>query len=143
MSMLGLLYCVTIFNYLKLGVIVMEKFLELEGGYLVIAFVILAVTLFVTTRPFFTPMALKKGMLFVTLFLALAIGLHFKITTDRMVEVKSAFNEGKVIICESRATRKVAQSVDIDTNRSWSLKGDIFTSPNYNRSFHSARCLVK
>ncbi len=121
----------------------MEKFLELEGGYLVIAFVILAVTLFVTTRPFFTKSAIKKGMLSVTLFLALAIGLHYKITTDRMAEVKLAFSEGKTVICESRATRKVAQSVDIDKSREWVLEGDIFSSPNYSRPFHSARCLVK
>ncbi|MBU1667173.1 hypothetical protein KKC13_02075 [bacterium] len=121
----------------------MENFLELEGGYLVIAFVILSVTLFVTTRPFFTRTAIKKGMLGVTIFLALAIGLHFKLTTDRMSKVKTAFNEGKTIICESRATRKVAQSIDIDKSRDWSLEGDIFTSPNYSRPFHSARCLVK
>jgi hypothetical protein len=121
----------------------MEKFLELEGGYLVIAFFVLAVTLFVTTRPLFTQYAIKKGMLSVGLFLALVIGLHYKITIDRMFEVKSAFAEGKTIICESRATRKVAQSVDIDKTREWSLEGDIFSSPNYDRSFHAARCLVK
>lgn len=121
----------------------MEKFLELEGGYLVIAFFVLAVTLFVTTRPLFTRYAIKKGMLSVGLFLALVIGLHYKITIDRMFEVKSAFAEGKTIICESRATRKVAQSVDIDKTREWSLEGDIFSSPNYDRPFHTARCLVK
>ncbi len=121
----------------------MEKFLELEGGYLFISFVILAVTLFVTTRPFMSKGALKKGMMWVSLVLAFFIGLHFKITTDRMSEVKSAFNKGKTIICESRALRKVAQSVDINKNRDWKLEGDIFTSPNYSRPFHTARCIVK
>lgn len=143
MSMVSLFYCVTIFNYIKLGAIVMQKFLELEGGYLVIAFFILAVTLFVTTRPFFHKGVVKKGLLSVGLFLALAIGLHYKVTTDRMSRVKTAFNAGKTIICESRASRKVAQSVDINKNREWSLEGDIFTSPNYSRPFHTARCLVK
>jgi len=121
----------------------MQKFLELEGGYLVIATLILLVTLFVSTRPFFTKGALKKGMLSVTLFLSVAIGLHFKITTDRMYEVKSSFNEGKIIICESRARRKVAQSVDISKANEWSIDGDVFVSPNYSRPFHTARCLVK
>jgi len=121
----------------------MEKFLELEGAYLVIGFIILAITLFVTTRPFFTPSAIKKGMLSVSLFLAMAIGLHFYITTTRMHDVKLAFNEGKTIICESRAQRKVAQSVDIVKKNEWQLEGDLFTSPHYSRPFHTARCLVK
>ena len=121
----------------------MAKFLELEGGYLFIAFVILAVTLFVSTRPFMSKGALKKGMFWVSLVLAFFIGLHFKITTNRMSEVKTAFNQGKTVICESRAMRKVAQSVDINKNREWKLEGDIFVSPNYSRVFHTARCLVK
>jgi len=121
----------------------MEKFLELEGGYLFISFVILAVTLFVTTRPFMSKGALKKGMMWVILVLSFFIGLHFKITTDRMNDVKTAFNQGKTVICESRALRKVAQSVDINKNREWLLEGDIFTSPNYSRPFHTARCIVK
>jgi len=121
----------------------MEKFLELEGGYLFIGFVILLVTLFVTTRPFMSKGALKKGVGWVLVVLSFFIGLHFKITTDRMTEVKSAFKEGKTIICESRATRKVAQSVDVSISNEWLLEGDLFRSPNYSRPFHSARCLVK
>jgi len=121
----------------------MEKFLELEAGYLVIATIILAVTLFVTTRPFFGKGAVKKGLFYVGVFLAFAIGTHYKITTDRMNEVKQAFKEGKMIICESRATRKVAQSVDVDINREWTLEEDVFASPHYGRVFHSARCLIK
>ncbi len=121
----------------------MEKFLELEAGYLVIGFFILSITLFVTTRPFFSKGAVKKGLSYVTLFLALTIGMHYKITTDRMDSVKSAFREGKTIICESRATRKVAQSVDVNIAREWILDGDVFSSVNYGRVFHTARCLVK
>lgn len=121
----------------------MEKFLELEAGYLFIALVILLITLFVTTRPFFRKGAVLKGFIFVGMFLVFAIGMHYKITTDRMARVKSAFNEGKTVICESRATRKVAQSVDVNKNKEWILEGDVFSSVNYGRVFHSARCLVK
>ncbi|SFV69430.1 hypothetical protein MNB_SV-14-945 [hydrothermal vent metagenome] len=121
----------------------MEKFLELEAGYLVIGLVILLITLFVTTRPFFKKGAVLKGLISVGIFLAFAIGMHYKITTDRMASVKSAFKEGKTIICESRATRKVAQSVDVNINREWVLEGDVFSSVNYGRVFHTARCLVK
>ena len=120
----------------------MGKFLELEAGYLFIGFVILMVTLFVSTRPFFGKGAVKRGMLSVGLFLAIAIGTHFYVTTSRMVEVKAAFNEGKDVICESRATRKVAQSVDVNIHKEWRLEGDVFASPNYSRVFHSARCIL-
>ena len=121
----------------------MGKFLELEAGYLFIGFVVLAVTLFVSTRPFFAKGSYKKALLSVGIFWAIAISFHFKITIDRMSEVKEAFKAEKIIICESRATRKVAQSVDVDINNEWSLEGDVFSSPNYNRVFHSARCLIK
>jgi predicted membrane chloride channel (bestrophin family) len=126
-----------------IGVTIMGKFLELEGGYLVIALVILLVTLFVGSRPMFKKGSALKGVLVVSAVLALFIGLHHKVTTDRMAEVKEAFSKGKVIICESRMQRKVAQSIDVDKSREWVLEGDLFTSPNYSRPFHTARCLVK
>lgn len=121
----------------------MGKFLELEGGYLVIALVILLVTLFVGSRPMFKKGSAPKALLVVGFVLAIFIGLHHKVTTERMAEVKEAFSQGKVIICESRMQRKVAQSVDVDKSREWVLNGDLFTSPHYSRPFHSARCLVK
>jgi len=121
----------------------MEKFLELEAGYLFIGSFILLVTLFVTTRPFFKKGAVLKGFISVGIFLVITIGMHYKITTERMASVKSAFKEGKTVICESRATRKVAQSVDVNINREWTLEGDVFSSVNYGRVFHTARCLVK
>ena len=120
----------------------MGKFLELEAGYLFIGFIILAVTLFVSTRPFFGKGAVKRSLLSVGLFLTLAIGMHFYVTTSRMAEVKAAFKEGKDIICESRATRKVAQSVNVNINNEWRLEGDVFASPNYSRVFHTARCIL-
>jgi predicted membrane chloride channel (bestrophin family) len=130
--------------FLKIiGVSVMGKFLELEGGYLVIALIILLVTLFVGSRPMFKKGSAPKALLVVASVLAVFIGLHYKVTTDRMVEVKEAFLEGKIVICESRMQRKVAQSVDIAKSREWVLEGDLFISPNYSRSFHTARCIVK
>jgi len=121
----------------------MGKFLELEGGYLVIALIILLVTLFVGSRPMFKKGSAPRALLVVGAVLAVFIGLHHKVTTDRMSEVKEAFSKGKVIICESRMQRKAAQSVDISKSREWVLEGDLFISPNYSRPFHTARCLVK
>jgi len=121
----------------------MQKFFILEGGYLVIAFIIILITLFVTTRPFMSKRALKTGMISVTVVLSFFIASHYYITTSRMAEVRSAFEEDRVVICESRMQRKVAQSVRIQKSNEWSMDGDNFTSPNYTRVFHSARCIVK
>ena len=121
----------------------MQKFFILEGGYLILGFIIILVTLFVTTRPFMAKGAVKKGMIGVVLVLALFIGSHFLITTNRMAAVKSAFEDDQIIICESRMERKAAQSVMIQKSNEWSMEGDNFVSPNYTRPFYSARCIVK
>ncbi len=86
--------------------------------------------------------SLKKGLFWVFLTISFFIFLHFSITTNRMKEVREAFNNGDVIICESRATRKVAQSVKIQKSNQWTLENDNFKSPNYNRVFFIARCII-
>ena len=121
----------------------MNEFLTLEGAYLFFAFVILAVTVFVATRPFMSKGALKKGLIWVSLFLAIAIALHFYITKSRMSEVATAFKSGKEVLCENRVYRKGANFITIKDNGEWSLKNDYFVSPNYTRDFFLARCIVK
>ncbi len=121
----------------------MENFFYLEGAYLILGGVILLITLFVTTRPFMSKGSVKRGLFWVTLVLAIFIGGHYKITTDRMAEVKEAFENGKTIICESRMQRKVAQSINIQKSNNWTLEGDNFVSPNYSRPFFIARCIVE
>ena len=121
----------------------MKNFLFLEGAYLILGGIILLITLFVSTRPFMAKGAWKKGLLWVSLVLAVMIGAHYKITTDRMEAVKKAFEEGKTILCESRMQRKVAQVVYIKKDNDWRLEGDDFVSPNYVRPFFSARCIVE
>lgn len=121
----------------------MNDFFYLEGAYLILGAFALLITLFVTTRPFMSKGAVKKGLLGVFLVIAVMVGAHYKITSNRITEVTLAFNEDKVIICESRATRKVAQSVFIQKSREWSLKESNFISPNYSRPFFIARCIVK
>jgi len=121
----------------------MEKFFILEGGYLVIGLAIILITLFVTTRPFMAKGAVKKGMIGVVLVLALFIGAHFFVTTNRMAAVKNAFENDQIVICESRMQRKAAQAVMVQKSLEWSMEGDNFVSPNYVRPFYSARCIVK
>jgi len=120
-----------------------QKFFILEGGYLFIALFILAITLFVTTRPFMPKGSVRKGLISVGIVLTIFIGAHFYITISRMAEVKQAFEEGKTILCESRLLRKAAQSVTIKKENEWRMEGDNFISPNYSRPFYSARCIVE
>ncbi|WP_457597118.1 hypothetical protein [Hydrogenimonas sp.] len=120
----------------------MKEFFYIEGAYLILGAIVLLITLFVTTRPFMGPGAVKKGMAGVSLFLALAIGAHYWVTTSRMAEVKAAFEAGKPVICESRLIRKGAQSLIIRKKLGWRLEGDYFVSDHYVRPFFTARCVV-
>ena len=120
----------------------MGKFFYIEGAYLILGGIILLVTLFVTTRPFMGKGAVKKGLPGGGLFLIVAIGLHYWLTTSRMKEVEAAFLAGKAIICESRMNRKAAQSLILKKENGWRLEGDYFYSDAYTRPFFAARCLV-
>jgi membrane-bound ClpP family serine protease len=122
----------------------MDTFIQLEGGYLAIGLFILGVAIFVGTRPFVgNGQAWKKIVPFVLITLSGFIMAHYFVTTSRMADVKARFNSGGAVICESKAVRKVAQSVIIDPKRlqGWILIGDEFHSPHYERTFHVARCL--
>ncbi len=120
----------------------MGNFFYLEGGYLILALIIMLVTLYVTTRPFMGKDAVKRGMGSVGTILALLIGAHYWVTTERMSEVRDAFNRGEKIICESRIIRKGAQSIILSKKLGWRLEGDYFVSDAYNRPFFTARCIV-
>ncbi|MCB4765549.1 MAG: hypothetical protein LGB00_07050 [Sulfurovum sp.] len=121
----------------------MKNFLYLEGAYLILGGIILLVTLYVTTRPFMSSGAVKKGLILITTILVFMIGTHYVVTTKRMKEVRIAFEQNKPVICESRMQRKVAQAVTIQRSKGWVLEGKNFVSPNYTRPFFSARCIVK
>jgi len=119
----------------------MKQFLYIEGAYLIFSGVILLIMLFVVTRPFMTVRARKRGLPAVALFLALAIALHYKVTTGRMARVKKSFEEGRPVICENRVIRKGAQSIIIRRSLGWRLEGDYFVSDAYTRPFFTARCV--
>ena len=118
------------------------SFLELEGAYLVIGIFILGVTAFVSTRDFMPSNSFKKGFFSVFAVLAFMIGSHYFVTMARMNDVKAAFQNGENIICESKEIRKVAQSITINKNGGWIMEGDDFSSKEYSRVFHSARCIT-
>ena len=121
----------------------MSEFLELEAGNLTIGLFFLLIATIVATRPFVRAQV-KKFIFFtvIAVFTILVAG-HYIITTNRMAGVKTAFSEGKAIECESRLNRKAAQSVIVSKKLGWILEDDEFSNPNYERSFHTARCIVK
>ncbi len=118
------------------------NFFVLEGAYLAIAAFILIITIFVSTRPFMGKGVLKVAFPIVFLLLSAGIMTHYFIITDRMKTVKNAFEDGKVIICESRATRGPSRSILIEKDNSWRIEEYTFYSDNYERGFHTSRCLV-
>ena len=109
---------------------------------LILGVFVLIVTLFVTTRPFIGKSTKKKGLSIVTAILVLMIGGHYWVTTERMKEVKQAFERGDAIICESRMIRKGVQSIILKKSLGWKLEGDFFVSEAYTRPFFTARCIV-
>ncbi len=119
----------------------MELFFELEAVYLVIGAFIMTITAIVTTRDFVPKVAFKRGMLLVGGFLILMIGFHYSMTTSRMEGVKEIFNAGETIICENKMRRTISQSVLLSKKLGWSLEGDKFTNPEYERDFHTSRCI--
>ncbi|RUM70975.1 MAG: hypothetical protein DSZ12_05575 [Sulfurovum sp.] len=121
----------------------MKNFFYLEGAYLMIGLFALLITLYVSTRPFMSKGALKKGIFWVSLVIAVMVGTHYFITTKRMKQVRVAFEKDLPILCESRASRIVSQTVIVQKSKSWTLQEDNFISPYYTRPFFTARCIVK
>jgi hypothetical protein len=78
----------------------MNNFLYLEGAYLILGGFALLITLFVSTRPFMAKGAVKKGLLWVSLVVAVMVGTHYMLTSNRMTDVAIAFEKDLPIICE-------------------------------------------
>ena len=119
----------------------MDRFFELEIPYIAIMLFFLAITAFVTTRDFMPKGAFIKGMIGIFTIFAIMIGLHYYFTTTRMAGVKKIFNNGETIICENKMRRTISQSVLISKKLGWRLDGDYFKNPDFERDFHTARCV--
>jgi hypothetical protein len=119
----------------------MELFLELEIVYIVIGVFALCITLFVTTRDFMPKVAFKRGMLGVGGVFTVMILFHFNMTTSRMEGVKEIFNKGETVICENKMRRTVSRSVLLSKELGWRIDGDKFKNDDYERDFHTSRCI--
>lgn len=119
----------------------MERFIELEAAYMVIGVFLLVITAIVTTRDFVPKRSFKWGMSIVSGFVLFMIVTHYSVTTSRMVEVKKSFHAGEIIICENKMRRTVSRSVLLSLELGWKVEADLFTNPDYERDFHTSRCL--
>ena len=120
----------------------MELFLKLEAGYLAIAAFALVITIVVSTRKFVPEGLWKKAVPFMIITMGIFIGTHYSVTTERIYDVEDAFNNNEKVICENRVVRRVSQSVTIEKSNEWSLNNHLLSSPNYDRDFFTARCIV-
>ncbi|NOX15702.1 MAG: hypothetical protein GXP61_06725 [Epsilonproteobacteria bacterium] len=121
----------------------MKEFFELEIGYIAIALFFLVITAIVTTRSFVPRVAFKRGMITVSLFLAVLIFAHYYVTTQRMKNIAAEFESGKTILCENKERLKGSQTIIISKKAGWKLENRIFINPDFYRGFHSARCAVE
>jgi hypothetical protein len=119
----------------------MELFFELEIVYIVIGIFILVVTAVVTTRDFLPKVAFSRGMTMVSMFLITMISIHYYMTTSRMAGVKDIFNSGETVICENKMRRTISRSVLLSKKLGWRLEGDKFKNDDYERDFHTSRCI--
>jgi len=119
----------------------MDLFLELEIVYIVIGIFILTITAFVTTRDFVPNGAFKKGMFFVGSFVGIMIVLHYNVTTSRMNNVEELFTQGQTIICENKMRRTISRSVILSKKLGWRVENHLFKNPDYERDFHTSRCI--
>jgi len=122
---------------------IIKDFFILEGAYIIISLFVLLITFYVTTRPFMSKNAKKRGLISVFLISFLFITGHFLVTKNRINNVKKAFISGKSILCENRLYTKAAQFITVNKNFEWDINNNYFISPNYERKFHLSRCIVK
>ncbi|MDD2653060.1 MAG: hypothetical protein PHX44_08435 [Sulfurimonas sp.] len=119
----------------------MQLFFELEIVYIVIGLFILGITAFVTTRDFMPKSAFKKGMIAVGGVVSLMVVFHYTITVKRMNGVEELFSAGETIICENKMRRTISKSVLLSQSMGWRLEDHLFKHDDYERDFHTARCV--
>jgi hypothetical protein len=119
----------------------MGLFFELEIVYLVIGVFFLVIAAVVTTRDFMPKGAFKKGMIGVLGAIILMVGFHYTITIKRIHGVEEIFNNGETVICENKMHRTIAKSVLLSKSLGWRLEDHLFKHDEYERDFHSSRCV--
>ncbi len=58
-----------------------------------------------------------------------------------MEGVQEIFQSGETVICENKMRRSVSRSVLLSKDLGWRLEDDKFKNDDYERDFHSSRCI--
>lgn len=119
----------------------MRDFLELEAIYIAFWVFAMVINTIVTTRDFMPKGAFKKGAIGISIASFSMIAFHYHMTTSRMAEVESLFNSGETVICENKMHRTISKSVLISKKDGWSLDGHLFKNSDFERDFHTSRCV--
>jgi len=80
-------------------------------------------------------------MISVIMGLATLITIHYVNTTSRMATVEQLFADHQTVICENKMRRTISQSVLIRPNTGWRIENHLFKNDEYERDFHTSRCV--
>lgn len=116
-----------------------QNFFKEEVVYILIALFVWGITIFITTRPFFSKGA-RKAIPIVFVLLVAVLILHYNLRMNHIEEVKEAFYNNKDILCLDK-TNKIGYIVI--KKGAWRLEGDTFVNPNFIRSYNIRQCLVE
>ncbi len=117
----------------------MVNFFKEEAVFIFIALFVLAIAIFVVTRPFM-PKNSKKAIPIVFLILTIGLIAHYNYRLNHIKEVVKAFNEGKNILCLDK-TNKFGQV--LIKKGEWKLKDDTFVNPEFPRGYNVRQCIVE
>lgn len=119
----------------------MERFLMLEAPYLGISAFIMAVFFFIATRPFISPLVMRRGLPAIVAFLSVAVGLHYVTSENRADEVRAGFEKGEMIFCSERRSKAGDRNIEVLKGDIWKVEGDFFVNADGNK-FSIRQCVV-
>lgn len=119
----------------------MERFLMSEAPYLGISVFILAVFFFIATRPFISPLFMRRGLPALLLFLSAAVGAHYVTTENRVNEVITEFENGTLIFCSERRSKAGDRNIEVLKGELWKREGDFFLNSDGNK-FSIRQCIA-
>lgn len=119
----------------------MDDFLMSEAPYLVISAFVLAVFLFIATRPFMPRAFGRRGLPILLVLLSTALYAHYRVGESRVEEVAAGFESGKLIFCSERRSKVGDRSIEVMKGDLWKREGEFFINGEGNK-FSLRQCIV-